>query len=87
MYFGTNMFISNIYYRGGLMDIRKRLYLSSAEVEKIYGISRPVLCRWRSQGVGPAYSKIGTKMYRYKIADIEDFLEENKIQTGEFKRY
>jgi hypothetical protein len=69
------------------MDLRKKLYLNSAEVEKIHGLSMPLLCQWRQRGVGPAYSKLGTKMYRYKIADIEAFLDDNKILTGEMKRY
>ena len=36
------------------------------------------LDRWRSQGIGPKFVKIGRHI-RYKIADLEEFIEESTV--------
>jgi hypothetical protein len=38
--------------------------------------------KWRLLGRGPAYAKIG-RLVRYREADLNAYLEANRIQPGE----
>ncbi len=51
--------------------------LSEKEVEQIYGITRRWLQKKRCAGGGPIFIKIG-KSVRYRISDIESFLEDHR---------
>jgi predicted DNA-binding transcriptional regulator AlpA len=43
----------------------------------ILGVSLPTLARWRGQGIGPAFIKIGHKV-GYLDTDIEAWLESQR---------
>ena len=51
--------------------------LSEKEVEQFYGITRRWLQKKRCTGGGPIFIKIG-KSVRYRISDIESFLEAHR---------
>lgn len=51
--------------------------LTPAEVAKHLRVSVRTLTRWRSDGEGPAYSKIGRHVV-YHIDDVTDFIEAQK---------
>lgn len=53
------------------------VFMSPNEATKRLRISIPTLSRWRSNGEGPAYVKMGGKVY-YRISDLEAFEEANK---------
>jgi len=57
-----------------------KLFLKSTEVETIYGISANTLANWRFKGTGPRYHKVGGAV-RYKVEDLESFMESKKIRT------
>ena len=42
------------------------------------GISVQTLARWRSEGQGPSYYKIGGKRIAYRISTVEAWLEANR---------
>ena len=41
--------------------------------------------QWRAQGKGPKYAKLG-KEVRYKLGDLETYLEENSIDPSDNNR-
>lgn len=48
------------------------------EAAKILGVSRGTLARWRTQGQGPQFLKLGDEPnspVRYKASDLKQFLE------------
>jgi predicted site-specific integrase-resolvase len=47
-------------------------YLNSNEVSKRWGMSPQTLARWRCEGRGPQYMKIGGKIL-YRLQDVEQF--------------
>jgi predicted DNA-binding transcriptional regulator AlpA len=62
------------------MKFTPKLFLKSAEVEEIYGISASTLANWRSKRRGPKYHKVGGSV-RYKVEDLDKFMESKKIRT------
>lgn len=57
--------------------------LNEKEVEKIFGIKRSCLQKWRCLGGGPNYIKIGRSV-RYRPSDIENFIHEHqRISTSD----
>jgi len=60
-------------------------YLADAEADahRVLNVSRGTLSRWRSEGRGPKFLKLGsepTAPIRYRPADIKTFLEESSIE-------
>lgn len=47
-----------------------------------YGLSIPWLRRARLERHGPAFLRVGTRMVRYRRADVEAFLESRVVQPG-----
>jgi predicted DNA-binding transcriptional regulator AlpA len=46
------------------------------------GVSKPTLARWRCDGTGPKFVKIGGKV-GYLDEDLDDFLDRNRrVSTG-----
>lgn len=60
-------------------------YLTTTEAAEYTGISASKLAKLRHQGTGAKYIRIGcskTKaVIRYKQSDLDEWLEDNKIQT------
>lgn len=63
-----------------MKDIHKE-FLTPKEVHKEFGFSTSTLAKWRMNNINLTFSKIG-KYIRYKRADIEDFIESNKIEVA-----
>lgn len=51
--------------------------LDVEEAAAYLGLSRKTLDNYRSAGVGPDYYKTGRVQYR--VADLEDWLERNRV--------
>lgn len=59
-------------------------YLSPRQAAQYLGISTHLLQKWRSQGIGVPYVKLGdTKSahIRYCIDDLDEYIENKKIKT------
>jgi len=54
--------------------------LRPQDVEEKYKIPVDTLAKWRSQRVGPAYSKAGRRIL-YRQQDLDAFLDRCKQQT------
>ncbi len=52
--------------------------LTPTEAGEAIGIKTSTLAVWRSQGIGPAYSKCG-RLIRYRRQDLEGFLESRTV--------
>ena len=61
-------------------DLAHKRYLSSKEVEEVYGLTTRTLQTWRSKPFGPRFVKIDRKVL-YDVRDIESFLEGYKKET------
>ncbi len=49
-------------------------------------IKPATLAKWRSEHRGPRYSKIGRRIV-YNVQDLEEYLEQNKIETLDTESY
>ena len=49
-------------------------YLTSEEVASLMHVSRRTLARWRQEGKGPAFFKVGRR-FLYRKQDISDWTE------------
>ena len=54
-------------------------FLNESSAAKYLGISVKSLQRWRFERRGPAYSKVGGKMVRYSIEDLNQFFEQSRV--------
>lgn len=62
------------------------LILNNKEAANFLSIKPETLAKWRSEHRGPRYSKIGRRVV-YKVQDLEEFLEQNKIETLDTDSY
>ena len=49
-------------------------YLSEQEAAQYLGVSVKTLRRWRFDRRGPAYAKIGGKLIRYPLTNLDDWV-------------
>ena len=54
--------------------------LTSKEAAKVLKIGEASLANWRSQGNGPTYIKVGSKVL-YALADLHSYLAKRKISS------
>ncbi len=54
------------------------LVFNDVEAARILGLQPSTLRKWRSQGVGPVYIKLG-RITKYSMADLERFVEKQKV--------
>lgn len=55
-------------------------YLNESEVAILLGVARATVEKWRIQGRGPSYVKIGRSV-RYSRAELERYLDANTVTT------
>lgn len=58
--------------------------LSPKDVEKEFGIHQKTLAYWRLEGIGPAYTSFGRRVF-YERAVLEEYIASGRIQTSESK--
>lgn len=61
------------------------LFLNTANAAHRLGYSKSSLETWRGEGVGPDYYKTGHRV-RYKISDLDAYIEAGRVQTREVER-
>ena len=64
--------------RGNIMT---RRYDTAAAAERI-GVVKQTLCNWRQKRRGPAYHKIGSKVF-YSEEDLDKFVEAGRVDPNE----
>lgn len=50
--------------------------LTPKQAAKYIGVSQAALRLWRAGGIGPRYYKAGTKLVRYRRADLDCWIED-----------
>ncbi|MCB1522041.1 MAG: helix-turn-helix domain-containing protein [Hyphomicrobiaceae bacterium] len=53
----------------------ERKLLSPREVSVLTGISIPQLEKWRREGGGPRWARLGDRMVKYHVEDLRTWLE------------
>lgn len=56
--------------------------LTTKQVSRIYGIPKATLEFWRWGKRGPTYVKMGRSV-RYKVGEVESWLEANTVESDE----
>lgn len=56
----------------------KERLLNEKEVAEMLGLSRSTLQKRRHYGKKPCFKKLGSSV-RYKLSDINEFIEENSV--------
>lgn len=59
------------------MTIEEIRLLTQEELAEYLGLSKPTLQRWRREGYGPKYLRIGKHVY-YKEVDVLAWIEEQR---------
>jgi len=55
-------------------------YLNTNNAAELLGASRPTLARWRIDGYGPPFKKIGRRVI-YDVAELESWLALKSFQS------
>ena len=58
-------------------------FVAEKDAAKRLGISVKTLQRWRSERRGPAYSKVGGRLIRYAVGDLDHFFEQSRINHND----
>lgn len=59
-----------------------RTLVDPYEAAKILGVSRSFLAKQRMKKAGPPFVRLSPGAIRYRIADLEAWLEQNRIAPG-----
>lgn len=59
--------------------LKRQEFLSPTELSAYIGIAVQTLARWRSEGRGPAYIKIGGKKVAYRISAVHSWLDQQDV--------
>lgn len=62
----------------------RRISLNPQDAAEALGVSPATLAEWRKCRIGPAFVRVGAKRGRvlYKVADLEAFLDDNRVETN-----
>ena len=59
-----------------------RKLLAPKDVEREFGIHQKTLAYWRMEGIGPAYTSFGRRVF-YERAVLEEYIAAGRIQTSD----
>lgn len=54
-------------------------YLNTRQASELTGIATVTLERWRVDGEGPPYVKLG-RLVKYRRADLDEFMEQHLVK-------
>lgn len=60
-------------------------WLWTEDAADYLGVHFTTLYRWRRDGIGPDYTRHGQRRYRYKIADLNAWLNGGTAETRELQ--
>ena len=64
--------------KGDLMKIEDNV-LTEAETARVIGASASGVRKWRREGSGPPYIRIGSRLIRYSAEDVQAWLDNRKV--------
>lgn len=53
--------------------------LDPEQAAEFLTVARQTLAKWRHLGQGPAYLRVGTRNVRYRLEDLDAWLEERAV--------
>lgn len=59
------------------------VYLTTKELARRWNMAPQTLDSWRAKGKGPKWIKLGPKMVRYRLADVEVWEKASAAGTGQ----
>lgn len=66
-------------------DLDEFILVSESQASEIIGMKVSTLRYWRITGEGPAFIKVGGRCVRYKLCDINEWIESRRYRsTAEF---
>ncbi|WP_291447666.1 AlpA family transcriptional regulator [Desulfovibrio sp.] len=67
---------------GGVEQVesKQKKMISPKEIQQEYGINRRTLEHWRLQGIGPAYTNFGRRVFYDRVV-FEKFIAAGNVQT------
>ena len=54
--------------------------INERQLSELLGIAIQTARNWRSTGRGPAYVKLGGRSVRYRVVDVQDFIESGLVK-------
>lgn len=57
------------------MNPAQDILLSETEAAALLALRVTTLRNWRARRIGPKYSKIGARAVRYRVADVQAFID------------
>ena len=66
-------------------DLPGKKLLAPKDVEREFGIHQKTLAYWRMEGVGPAYTNFGRRVF-YERAVLEEYIASGRVQTSDSTR-
>lgn len=69
------------------LDNTSALAVAANEAAAMLGVSPRTLANWRTQGIGPAFIRVGAVHSRtlYRLDDLHAWLERNRVETSASK--
>ena len=61
------------------MSISSQVFLTEAEAAEYLRVSRSYLRKARCYGGGPRYVRIGKRAIRYRIEDLDAWIDQNTV--------
>ena len=65
------------------MNDKHDLVLTESEAARQLRVSVTGLRKWRRDGTGPAYVRLGGRLIRYRPTDIAQWLERNMVEFAD----
>ena len=62
------------------MSMLTRNLVNTHEASKYLGIATQTLIGWRMNGKGPPFVRLGDKAIRYRIADLDKWVEDGEVK-------
>ncbi len=70
-----------------MVGIQQNVLLNEKQLSQLLGVTPRALQSWRQCGRGPIYVRISSRCVRYRLSDIEDWLEScNSVSAAEGDR-
>lgn len=63
--------------------MQENLLIDEKKLSELTGISVQTLRNWRHQRKGPNFLKISARLVRYRLKDVENFLEDHQVRIME----
>lgn len=57
--------------------------LTTTDLGERWGMNPDVLARWRNQGIGPTFVRIGPRAVRYSLEAVLAYESANSVQPSE----